>query len=160
MKIAFSGHRSQLWRNSGKEEILFVTKLRAYLSTIEKPYIFIVGGCTGVDFWAARFALSNDILFELHVPFPITIHSAQQRKAGASNEDSLFLLEQHQKCIKKITIAYEYREDAYALRDRSMVDSCDLLLAYYFRESSGTGKCVRYAKEVGKPIVNLRTWKG
>lgn len=161
MKIAFSGHRRKYFRNWEKEERNLIEKLQAYLSTIEKPYIFIVGGALGVDSAIARYAIANSIPFELHVPFPVTIHSKQQAKFDkATKEDAFFLLEQHKRCIKRVTIAYEYSPDTYFFRDQSMVNACDVLLCYYFREASGTGKCVRYAKEIGKKVINLRTWKG
>lgn len=160
MKIAFSGHRKSYWRHPDVEEMTFVSKLQAYLSTIEKPYTFIVGGATGIDAFAARYAISNEIPFELHVPFPVTIHSHAQRREGATQEDAWFLLDQHKRCIKRVIIGYEYDVNNYFLRDQSMTNACDLLLCYYFKEASGTGKCVRYAKEIGKPVVNLRLWKG
>lgn len=160
MKIAFSGHRRKYFRNWPKEERTLIDRLQGYLSTIEKPYTFIVGGALGVDSVIARYAISNEIPFELHVPFPVTIHSHAQRREGATQEDAWFLLEQHKRCIKRFTVGYEYDVNNYFLRDQSMVSSCDLLLCYYFREASGTGKCVRYAREIGKPVVNLRTWKG
>lgn len=34
-----------------------------------------------------------------------------------------------------------------------MVDRCDRLIAVWDGSNGGTGNCVKYAKEVGKPIV-------
>lgn len=157
MKIAFTGHRRKLWRHPGNEEFMFVEKLSAYLSSISEPYTFIVGGCNGLDHWAGTYAISHKIPFDLYVPFPLLIHA---RTKGWTKEEQFTLLEHHKRCQTKRVVSDTFDVNAYFTRDIWMANDCDLLISWYFKPNSGTGKCTTYAKSINKPIINLRTWKG
>lgn len=157
MKIAFTGHRKQLWLTIENEEFNFINKLSAYLSNITEPYTFIVGGCTGVDSFAATYALSHRIPYDLYVPFPLLIHA---RTKWFNKEDGYNLLNQHKYCQNKRVASEVFDTEAYYKRDKWMVEDADILIAYYYKEKSGSGNCVRYAESIGKPVVRLRTWKG
>ena len=157
MKIAFTGHRKQLWNNLKTEEFNFVTKLSAYLSNITEPYTFIVGGCPGIDHIAANYALSHKIPYDLYVPFPLLVHA---KTKGWSKEDGYNLLNQHKYCQNKRIASETFDVEAYYTRDKWMVEDCDLLISWYYKPHSGSGKTVAYAESIGKPVVKLRTWKG
>lgn len=51
-----------------------------------------------------------------------------------------------------------YGVEKMQVRNEWMVDHCDLLVALWDGSSGGTGNCVRYARRVGRPTVNL--WPG
>ena len=156
MKICISGHRplKKYFKNPAREELLFIESLDAYLQTIEKEYTFILGGACGVDHWGAKYCLANNIPFELHVPFPLRVHTK-----GWLKEDKFFLLEQHKKATKVKVLSELYNTQAYQRRNESMVDASDLLLTWYTHSKSGSGNCVRYAKKTNIKIVHLKKWR-
>ena len=48
-----------------------------------------------------------------------------------------------------------YPKAAIMIRNREMADRADLVLCYVEKETGGAWKAVRYAKELGKEIINL-----
>lgn len=156
MLIAVSGHRPKYFRNWEKEEILFIDRFHSYLQLVSEPVELILGGADGVDTAAAKYAIFNKIPYQLHVPFPLTIHA----KGRPTQEKKWELLEQHKKAKLVKIISYTYDDNAYFERDKSMVNTCDILLAWYLRYNtrSGSYKCVKYAKEIGKPVIFLKEW--
>lgn len=47
-----------------------------------------------------------------------------------------------------------YDPEKMQARNRWMVDQCTTVLALWNGDASGTGNCVRYAQERGKPVDN------
>lgn len=58
-------------------------------------------------------------------------------------------------CDKKKVFFGRYCEGCFLVRDRYMVDSGDVLLAYCKRENGGAAYTVTYAEKKGKPVVFL-----
>lgn len=56
-------------------------------------------------------------------------------------------------CDKKTVVCDKYFNGVFLLRDRYMVDHCDMVFAYCKKESGGTFYTVTYAKSKNVPIV-------
>lgn len=139
------------------------TKLKEYIEvTIEECYKYapkeeltlITGMAIGVDtvFWevAAKLRKSNkNIKIEAAVPFvgqekKWTEESQKQYKRMLSESD-------------KVTIVSEGGFATYKMmaRNRYMVNKSDIVIAVICKETGGTAKCVKYAKEHNKVVIEI-----
>lgn len=140
------------------------TKLKEYIeATIEECYKYatpneeltlVTGMALGVDtvFWevAAKLRKSNkNIKIEAAVPFvgqekKWTEESQKQYKRMLSESD-------------KVTIVSEGGFATYKMmaRNRYMVNKSDIVIAVICKETGGTAKCVKYAKEHNKVVIEI-----
>ena len=112
---------------------------------------FISGMAIGVDMYAAeivldlKLAYGSDISLECAIPCegqPCKWSMAlQQRYADIVG-----------KCDKKTLIQKVYTSDCMDKRNRYMVDQAAALIAVWNGRPSGTGKTVRYALTMNKPV--------
>ncbi|MBD5585657.1 MAG: DUF1273 domain-containing protein [Clostridia bacterium] len=60
-----------------------------------------------------------------------------------------------EKCDKIITLSEEYYDGCMFVRDRFLVDNCDVLISYQRRKKGGTSYTVNYAKSKDVNIIEL-----
>lgn len=58
-------------------------------------------------------------------------------------------------CDEKIVLFPDYVEGCMQMRDRLLVDKCDVLVCYLRRKRGGTYYTVNYAKKQNKKIIEL-----
>ncbi len=139
--IAFTGHR----------HIKYVEMLEALKEVAMRfPNAhWICGGAVGVDSNAAEYALAHGIKFQLILPFPPEVMwkywTPGQRAVLKSTID-------HAEKLSVLNPYYDVRY--YQLRNMHMVDSAQVLIAFYDGSPGGTANCVRYARSIKNyPVV-------
>lgn len=77
-----------------------------------------------------------------------------------AGQESKFCAEERKKyrellswCDKRTVLFPAYRNGCFLIRNKYMVDCCDVLLAYCTKSSGGSAFTVNYAREKGKEIV-------
>lgn len=156
MKIAFTGHRPESFINVKEEKENFMRNLTIFCLSdkiTELVIEFIVGGCRGVDSWAAEFAIKNNLPFYLHLPFPFNIYTNKWY-----DEDKNFLKKQIDICKDVKLYSKDYNSKFYIIRDHGMVDDCDILISWFLKNKirSGTAATINYANKIGKKVYYLR----
>ena len=58
-------------------------------------------------------------------------------------------------CSDVFVLSSEYYQGCMHMRDRFMVDNCDLVVCYLRKRSGGTYYTVKYAKSCDKKIIEL-----
>lgn len=173
--VAVTGHRPKIFGtyNENSKNILEVKKnIRKFLS-IQKRHIqhLITGGALGVDMWSSEIALELEIPLMVAIPFKgqnkTWPKESQERHLNIikktskiyvinTNEDISMTFEEYLKLPAK-TATFSVLSRWFDERNKWMVDRCDVVMAVWNGEHSGTGNCVKYAKSKGKKIYNL--WK-
>ncbi len=124
-------------------------------SLLEEGYLlFLTGGALGFD------TLALEVLLSLKAEYPtlrtVTVIPCLSQSEVWSPEDRehyAFLLARTDGCI---CLQQQYTPDCMHRRNRFMVDTSRLLVAYYDgRPRSGTGNTVRYAEQNGVATVHL-----
>lgn len=137
MRVAVTGHRPQ--RLKGRE-----TKVAGWISgEIDKIDCTeaYTGMALGVDQIFARVVEAKGIPLICCFPY---------RKSGFSRDEQKIL-----DAAKDVRfISEDYSRRAYWIRDKYMVDNCDLLLAVWDGvKDGGTWITIEYAQKVEKPII-------
>lgn len=138
MRIAATGHRPARLR--GEEKII-----KEWINEIFTQYdctAAISGMAQGVDQIFAQAAIEKNIPLICCYPYRKNFFHQEEKKILNKAKD-----------IKFISEVYTGNR-VYWLRDKYMVDNCDLLLAVWDGiEAGGTWLTVNYAQKIGKPIV-------
>lgn len=139
MRIAATGHRPA--RLKGEEKFI-----KEWINKIFTQYdctAAISGMAQGVDQIFARAAVENKIPLICCYPYKRNLHPIEQEIINqAQNVDIRFL---HQKYIGN---------KVYWIRDKYMVDNCDLLIAVWDgMKVGGTWLTVNYAQKIGRPVI-------
>lgn len=111
-----------------------------------RDLLFISGMAQGVDQWAAEFAAQWSIPFDVYIP----CYNQQQMWPAESQRRYWDLIKKARSIIQVST--EEYRPELMQRRNEAMVNSCDLLFAYWDGSGGGTSNCIRYARQIGKPV--------
>lgn len=128
---------------------------RTVRSLLDAGYLlFLTGGALGFD------TLALEVLLSLKAEYPklrtVTVIPCLSQSDIWSAEDRehyVALLSQADGCI---CLQREYTPDCMHRRNRFMVDTSRILIAYYDgRPRSGSGNTVRYAEENGVEIRHL-----
>lgn len=114
---------------------------------------FLMGGAVGYDMEVAKllFHIKNecpDIGVVLIYPFD----GYTDRWNDAQKAEYAELLPKYDEVIKA---SERSGRDAYLLRNRMLVDSSAVCIAYCRKQRSGTAYTVKYAKERGLDVVNV-----
>lgn len=158
LKIAITGHRpNKLWGydiyTPNYIELGRRIKNAILENSVNHSEIELISGMAlGVDTVFALIALklkSKDSRFSLHCAIPCKNHSSnwfgesvKQYNHIIGSADSV-----------QLVTDTDYTPSCMQLRNQYMVDRCDLLIAVWDKTPGGTANCVRYAQEIGKPIV-------
>ena len=139
MLVGVTGHRPErLGTNWFIVEKWIAEKLEEYKARGEKVSL-ISGMARGVDQIAAVTALNKGVGVRCYYPFP---------RRFSNLEDYVMT---HAEAIRYE--ANEYRPDTYFIRDRRIVDDCDVLLVVWDGvKFGGTYYTYKYALEKGKKV--------
>lgn len=112
-----------------------------------KPEKIISGMALGVDQWAVNIALN------LNIPFVAAIPFVGQERNWPERSQIIYqkLLE---KALEKVIVSQGgYAGFKMQIRNKWMVDHCDLLMAVWDGTLGGTANCINYAKSIGREIL-------
>lgn len=146
MILCCTGHRAPL--GSYDPEPLIPVAQDALIRL--NPSLVLSGMALGWDQAIAIAAFDLGINVIAYVPF----HGQSDKWSKRACEDYSMLL---QRCAKIIVVSPGgYVPEKMQIRNEAMVDACDRVLALWDgEEKGGTWNCIRYAREVGRPVENV-----
>lgn len=154
MILAFTGHRPNKlggYTIPNKTQQWVWERIREELEVLW-PDKAITGMAQGVDQWAAQICLIMGIPYVAAIPF-VGQESLWPEKA---QKDWKFLL---QNAAESIVVSEGgYAVEKMQIRNKWMVDHCDVLLAVWDGTAGGTANCVRYAEKKKKQIVRINPY--
>ena len=149
----FTGHRKMKEQAAEIEGRLTKT----VEDLIQRGYIYFeAGGARGFD------ALAAEVVLKLKATYPkirlvlvLPFDEQYGREKGWAEEE----IEQYHRlkarASKVIVLADEYKSGIYYERNRRLVDTSSVCLAYMRRKNSGTAYTVSYAEEKGLEVLNI-----
>lgn len=152
--VCFSGHRPEKLPGRGidsREETIFIkkllrTKIERYIS--EGYTRFLSGTARGIDLWAAQIVLEikkSNSEIELICVKPVPNQGCNFPDKDRKLYDYVIARADNVICTSE-----GYSKDCYYVRNKYMVDSSSLLIAFVKNYRSGTGQTINYAKKTGK----------
>lgn len=168
LRIAVTGHRpNKLWGYDlynpkyialGKEIKNTILDLKQGLNVSGDVGLvnntdceLISGMALGVDTIFALIALKlkrEDNSYSLHCAIPCKNHSSKWFGESVKQYNNILNLADS---VHYVTNG-NYTNQCMQLRNEYMVDRCDVLIAVWDGTQGGTANCIKYAREVGKPI--------
>src|SRR5574343_274271 len=147
--VAFTGHRPDKCGGFKVPNPLqqYISKeLRRVLLEIN-PTQAISGMALGVDQYAA------EVCIELKIPFIAAVPCEGQEKIWP--EPSRIKYNQILAKAEKVELVSPggYAAWKMQIRNKWMVDHCDVLIGVFDGTSGGTANCISYAKSIGKKII-------
>lgn len=149
MIVAGTGHRPNKLGGYGVEATGKLVALAREWLRVNRPDRVISGMALGWDQALAWAAVDEKIPFTAAVPF----HGQESAWPSLSQQwyqDLLALADE----VVYVTDG-GYAAWKMQVRNKWMVDNCDLVLALWDGSEGGTGNCIKYANSVDKPIKNL-----
>ena len=113
---------------------------------------FCCGMATGFDLAAAESVLQYKKDFDIKLIACIPCLGQEKNFNKKNKEKYTKVLE---KCDEKKVLSEKYFDGCMFVRDRFMVDNCDVLVTYQRRKSGGTSYTVNYAKSKGINLIEL-----
>ncbi len=149
--VCFTGHREVKHQNC--ETILIET----VEGLIKRGYrFFAAGGARGFDSLGAKVVLGlKDIYPNIHLILVLPFENQYTHETGWSKEEIEFYHYSIHKASKVIYIGQQYKRGIYYERNRYLVDSSSVCIAYQYKNTGGTAYTTNYAKEAGVQIINL-----
>ena len=145
MIAAFTGHRPERLRG----RIVPVSSAIQGFLIKESPSKVISGMAPGVDQLAAGWSRALHIPWTAAVPF-----AGQSSRWPKAHQDMYVHLLESAETIE--VISERYHKGVYDIRDRWMVDRCDVLAAVWDGKTyGGTYNTIEYAKSIGREIRYL-----
>ena len=137
MKVAITGHRPG--RIAGQEQGI-KEWVKDYLSKVDCTEAYS-GMAMGTDQIFAKVVEDMEIPLICCYPYRRNNFHPVEQQINNKAKDVRFISE-------------EYSKQSYWIRDKYMVDNCDVLLAVFDgNKEGGTWITVDYAQRIGKPIV-------
>ena len=137
MRVAITGHRPQ--RIAGQEKNI-EKWVKQYLSGIDCTEAYS-GMAQGTDQIFANVAEKLNIPLICCYPYKRSSFHPAEEEINRKSKDVRF-------------ISDEYSKKSYWIRDKYMVDNCDVLLAVFDgNKNGGTWITIQYAEKIGKPII-------
>ena len=138
MIIGVTGHRPERLMSLCKDKRQVINWFR---NNFKQGDTVISGMAAGVDLIAALVAVQKKLGVRCYYPFP------REKK-----RDVDYFIQDNAAEIKYI--CDKYSRQSYIIRDRRIVDDCDVLFAVWDGQKiGGTWQTIAYAKKIGKPIV-------
>ena len=142
MKIALTGHRKERLR--GNEDVVekWLHNILNFLFMEQEEQIMICGGAEGAD------EIFGSLIWwfptaELHLCLPVKGYREKKMHPYIKKMKN----EEH-------VMAEEWRPGLDTVRDRYMVNNCDVLIAVWDGiEKGGVWETIEYARAIGKPII-------
>lgn len=156
--VSFTGHRPEKLNFFGEDDPMCKELKRRLSDEIEKlikdgAEMFCTGMALGVDTWAAEALLELQKTYsqiKLTAVIPCPEQSQNWSEKDKARYNSILA-----RCNKKITTSPSYSKGCMAIRNKALVDMCDILIAVFNGEKGGTMQTLNYAKSKGKKIVIL-----
>lgn len=148
MIVAGTGHRPNKLGGYGVDVFQALRERARMELQVLDPVSVISGMALGWDQALAYAAHDLEIPFTAYVPF----EGQESAWPAMSQRDYRDLLGAAKGVVT--CCAGGYAPHKLQTRNEMMVDACDTVLALWDGTKGGTGNCIRYAKRVGKPIVN------
>ena len=151
----FTGHRNI--RKEDEDSIKAKIREQVLILLNNGISAFMVGGAVGFDMLAAEVLLDlrekeeKELRLVSVLPYPAWREKWQD--ADRDREDRIL-----EKSDEILISAREYSRHSYLDRDRRMVDSSAVCIAYCARKTGGTAYTVRYALKNGLQVINLADW--
>ena len=147
-KCAFTGHRVIKVTDALKE------RLRGELVNLIKDgtCVFINGGALGFDLFCASeiIKLKNEYPIKLKMMLPCKDQSEKWTADQKMMYDEILYNADEIEYISD-----KYTPGCMQIRNRKMVDECDVLISYCTRSFGGTFFTVNYANKTGKKVINV-----
>ncbi len=151
----FTGHRNI--RKEDERMIRAKIREQVLIQLENGVYTFMVGGAMGFDMLAAEVLLDlrekEGKELRLVSVLPYLEWREKWPEQEKDREDRIL-----EKSDEILVSADEYSRHSYLDRDRRMVDSSAVCIAYCTRKTGGTAYTVRYALKNGLPVINLADW--
>lgn len=113
---------------------------------------FFCGMAQGFDLRALKCLVDLKRRYRFTIEACIPFAGHEKRLSEAERREYLELLEW---CENKTVLFDGYRDGCFLKRDRYMVDSADVVLAYCTKRTGGTYFTVNYALKKGVPVIFL-----
>lgn len=149
MILAGTGHRPNKLGGYGTGTTERLVKLATKYLVELKPDVVISGMALGWDQALALAATQQDIEWWAYVPFK------GQDNFWPPKSKELYHILLGQADVVRIVSPNGYHPQTMQVRNRAMVDDCDKLLALWSGTPGGTANCLQYAREIGKPVINI-----
>ncbi len=114
---------------------------------------FYCGMALGVDSYAAEAVLEAKELFP-EISLTAVIPCSDQDKPWTNSQRRQYK-EYLAMCDRIITTSDQYEDGCMLMRDRALVELCDILVAVYDGKPGGTRYTINYAKRSGRKIIEL-----
>ena len=163
MIVSFTGHRPEKiaeWQGAPERTEVAIRKRLgeeiARLVSQEGATSFMSGMAPGFDLWAADEVLrlraegriGEGVRLILAIPYPSFERSFAARYRGLYE----YILE---RADEVIYVAPGYHHGCYRNRNAFLVDSADVIVAYYEGSEGGTRETIRMATKGQKRVINL-----
>ncbi len=157
--VAFTGHRPESLPfgrdlNQGHFEEFQVILWNEISRRMDEGYdTFYCGGARGIDLLCGEIVLAERMTRHPDVKLICAIpYKEQAERWGWMWKQRYYDVLRGADSIKQICDGYQW--ECFHIRNRYMVDSCDLLIAVYNgQEKGGTAYTVNYAMKQGKEVV-------
>lgn len=146
-KCAFSGHR--ILESSFDYNLLDKV---IYNLILNGTRTFYCGMATGFDLAAAESVLQYKDGYGVEL---LACIPCENQADGYSMSNKRRYEDILRRCSGSVVFAPSYFEGCMHLRDRYLVDNCDVLVCYLRRKSGGTFYTVHYAKQKGVSLIEL-----
>ncbi len=146
LNCAFSGHR---YGSDFSQTLLDRIILNLIKSGTQN---FYCGMAQGFDLTAAEsvISLKKDYPIKLFACIPCAEQSDSFSRADKIRYERIL-----ENCDGKIVLSPSYFKGCMHLRDRFLIDNCNVLVCFLRRKSGGTYYTVNYAKKCGVPVIEL-----
>lgn len=146
--LAGTGHRPPKLGGYGPDVAQRLETLALAALNTHRPYRVISGMALGWDMALAKAAITAGIPLHAYIPCPEQARRwplASQRLWEDLLDQAAYVFETSSK----------YTSTCMTDRNRDMVIAADAMLALWDGSPGGTGHCVGYALDQGKPVINL-----
>lgn len=146
-KCAFSGHR--VLKSDFDNQLLYrVTENLIRTGTEE----FLCGMARGFDLAAAQCVLELKKNYDIKL---VACIPCLTQSESFSKKDREIYEKVIENCDEKVILSENYYRGCMQVRNRYLVENCDVLVCYLREESGGTFYTVKYAEELEKHLVKL-----
>lgn len=145
VKVSFTGSRT--YNPKYFEDVMEV--MEEVMDIMDFPITYAyVGGAIGVDMFAAEYCIKKNIPYTIVLPFKF--HTLTRFWDGESRKRLCNIID---KADDVFVLGDSYSKNLYHERNKYLVDSCEILLAFPTKGSKGTFKTISLAKEIGKRFM-------